>query len=131
MVEDRVNVRDAGVDEDYLTNGDFTGSGHGKVLNFLARRERFAEFGFPPRSAEVSGAAGDISAGEILLKRQASIPGDERFETGFFGFVEQLVVGVAGPAHFGAVRTSWPASMRRKPVGAFSSSRILIRSRAV
>ena len=58
VVEDRLNVRDAGVDEDYLTSGDFTGSGHGKVLNFLARRERFAEFGFPPRSAEVSGAAG-------------------------------------------------------------------------
>jgi hypothetical protein len=31
---------------------------------------------------------GDISAGEILLKRQASIPGDEGFETGFFGFVQ-------------------------------------------
>jgi hypothetical protein len=58
VVEDRLNVRDAGVDEDYLTSGDFTGSGHGKVLNFLARRERFAEFGFPPISAEVSGAAG-------------------------------------------------------------------------
>ena len=57
VVEDRLNVRDAGVDEDHLTSGDFTGSGHGKVLNFLARRERFAEFGFPPRSAEVSGAA--------------------------------------------------------------------------
>ena len=58
VVEDRLDVRDAGVDEDHLTSGDFTGSGHGKVLNFLARRERFAEFGFPPRSAEVSGAAG-------------------------------------------------------------------------
>jgi hypothetical protein len=85
-------MRDAGVDEDYLTNGDFTGSGHGRALNFLARRERFAEFGFPPRSAKVSGAAGNISAGEILLKRQTSIPGDERFETAFFGFVEQLAL---------------------------------------
>ena len=56
-VEDRLNVRDAGVDEDHLTSGDFTGSGHGKVLNFLARREWFAEFGFPPRSVEGSGAA--------------------------------------------------------------------------
>jgi hypothetical protein len=44
---------------------------------------------------------GDISAGQVLLKRKALIAGDERFEPGFFGFVEQLAVGVTGPAHFG------------------------------
>jgi len=43
---------------------------------------------------------GDISAGEILLIRKASIGGDERFETSLFGFVEQLAVDVAGAAHF-------------------------------
>ena len=35
---------------------------------------------------------GDISAGEILLKRKALIAGDERFDTGLLGFVEQLAV---------------------------------------
>jgi len=47
-VGDRLNVRDAGVAEDYLASG----SSRVRVT------KRSAEFGFPPRSAEVSGAAG-------------------------------------------------------------------------
>ena len=47
-VGDRLNVRDAGVAEDYLASG----------ISRVRVTKMSAEFGFPPRSAKVSGAAG-------------------------------------------------------------------------
>ena len=44
-------------------------------------------------------------AAEVLLRDEVLIAGDDRIETGFFGFVEQLPVGVGGPA-CGAGRTA-------------------------
>src|SRR5215471_2345731 len=44
---------------------------------------------------------GDISAGDILLKNKVLVAGDERVETCLLRFIEQLPVGVGGPAHFG------------------------------
>jgi hypothetical protein len=47
-VGDRLNVRDAGVAEHFLASG----------ISRVRVTKRSAEFGFPPRSAQVSGAAG-------------------------------------------------------------------------
>src|SRR5216683_2818273 len=44
---------------------------------------------------------GDVSPGEVLLKDKVLVAGDKGLETGLFGFVEQLPVRDAGPAHLG------------------------------
>src|SRR5580693_6934899 len=42
---------------------------------------------------------GDVSPGEVLLKDKVLVAGDKGLETGLFGFVQQLPVRDAGPAH--------------------------------
>src|ERR1700719_2200804 len=44
---------------------------------------------------------GDVSPGEVLLKDKVLVAGDKGLETGLFGFVQQLPVRDAGPAHLG------------------------------
>src|SRR5229473_2915794 len=43
----------------------------------------------------------DVSPGEVLLKDKVLVAGDKGLETGLFGFVQQLPVRDAGPAHLG------------------------------
>src|SRR5215472_10883010 len=43
----------------------------------------------------------DIPASEVLLKNKVLVAGDEGVETRFLRLIEQLPVGIGGPAHFG------------------------------
>ncbi len=73
---------------------------------------------------------GDFSPGEVLLKDKVLVAGDKGLEPAFSASSSNCPFAMLAQPISEAVRTSRPCRMRHRPRGMFSSSKILIRSRA-